>query len=237
MGRLWSFFFGSDANPERSLRGAASKKEAVALIQRLDLKKAVARAVTVRQTLIRAEAQVAEEEYRQFLLLIWINQTMSSREYVVPSKRADAIWHEHILDSASYRAFSEALVGKYIDHNPGLEPGTERFNRAVQHTKKLHRDHGNDGFTPSYLASCGSATPMFIDTGHSGRSNADDHSLIQHGNVGGHDHGTNDHGNHASDAGHGSHGSDSSHGSSCGSGSSCGGSSCGGGGGGCGGGD
>lgn len=143
---------------------ARTKPEAMRLIQNLDLRGFAAKAVLKRQ-LAADEVDIASQEYRHYMLLVWTNTIMGNTEFVVPTERADAIWHEHILSTREYREFSDALIGKYIDHFPGLEKGTREFNRAVDHTRKVHKEHGSNslgscGFAPMYLGGCGGSVSV-----------------------------------------------------------------------------
>jgi len=133
---------------------AKNKTEAKKLISELDIKPYIDKALE-HGTLSSSDSAQAMDDYRHFLLLLWLNITLSNGEFIVPTERADAIWHEHILFTKEYREFCNALVGHFVDHVPGLEKGSEPFNKAVEHTRSVNRDYGSDGFTPMYLASCG----------------------------------------------------------------------------------
>lgn len=55
-------------------------------------------------------------EYRRMLQLI---QRFPDTP-VVPSKLVDLVWHEHILDTATYKKDSQRLFGRYIHHAPAF---------------------------------------------------------------------------------------------------------------------
>lgn len=154
------------------------------------------------------DADKAIQDYKQFLLLIWFNNKAGNTEVIVPTERADVIWHEHILFTRDYAKFCDDLVGHFVHHMPGLEKGTEPFNKAVEHTKQVQRDNSGGssscGYSPGYMGGCGASTPPTSSTPSKGVCDS------------------------------GSHGSHHDSGASCSSGSSCGGAGCGGGG--CGGG-
>jgi len=61
-------------------------------------------------------ARSAISEYRRMLLLI---QKFPDAP-VVPSKLVDLVWHEHILDTQTYKRDSQALFGRYIHHAPAF---------------------------------------------------------------------------------------------------------------------
>lgn len=181
---------------------AKDKSAAMAVISQLDLSSYSARAIS-NGTLDSADQKLAEDEYCQFLLLIWVNTIMNGQEMIVPTERADAIWHEHILHTGEYRAFCLALIGDYIDHNPGLTKGSTAHSSAMKHTNQMNKDHGDGGFYLAYMVGgCGGSNAKATEVDSATGS--------------------------WSDGGHSSSSSDSSSSSSCG-GSSCGGGGCGGG--------
>lgn len=127
------------------------------IISRLDLSKYGIKAVKNGHLKAR-EVERAENEYRHFLLLAWVNQRHQSTEFIVPTEHADALWHEHLMYTSEYRAFCDELFGSYLDHHPGLEKGSAPFNRAVEHTKKTSKRDAADGFAPNYMGGCGATT-------------------------------------------------------------------------------
>jgi hypothetical protein len=62
------------------------------------------------------EVREAIEEYRRVLLLM---QKFPDAP-VVPSKKVDLIWHNHILDTKTYRDDMQRMMGKYIHHAPAF---------------------------------------------------------------------------------------------------------------------
>jgi len=127
----------------------------------------------------------AEKEYRHFLLLVFVNTSVESTEWVVPTERADQVWHEHLLDSANYRMCCDDVFGRFIDHYPGLEKGTASFKKATKHTEAVHESLGgrDSGFVPVYavcaathMPGLSSSYPANHDTGHSPSS----HSTSSH---------------------------------------------------------
>jgi hypothetical protein len=62
-----------------------------------------------------AEAKYAELWYRRFLFL----SLHHGRKPVYGiSKKADCLWHTHILDTKRYRADCQRIFGHYLDHTP-----------------------------------------------------------------------------------------------------------------------
>ncbi|MBT3729041.1 hypothetical protein HOB94_07680 [bacterium] len=83
--------------------------------------------------------EVAEAEYRHHLLLCSINKIILGDDFIVPTKNADPIWHQHILDTHNYTNFCRELLGRYLHHDPNLIEGSDAFNRAVEHTRTIHQ--------------------------------------------------------------------------------------------------
>jgi uncharacterized membrane protein YgcG len=197
---------------------AKTQSEAVQLLRNVNLVPFIRKALE-HGSLKNADVTKAVAEYQQFMLLIWANEQKGSPEMVVPTILADTIWHEHIQFTRNYREFCNDLVGRFIDHVPGLEKGTEKFNKAVEHTRNLQRDTSsaggvNDTFMPMYLGVCGASTST--------------KSSPIHDAGGHHDHAPVSSGHHSDGGSHGDGHSSSDSGSSCG-GASCGGGGCGGG--------
>lgn len=98
------------------------------------------------------ETVQAEADYKHFLYLVYWNRREENGLTVVPTKRADMLWHAHLLFNREYNDFCISLVGKIIYHSPGLEEGTTPFLNGVAHTKMLHdRRAADDGFEPGYF--------------------------------------------------------------------------------------
>lgn len=102
-----------------------------------------------------ADVKAAEQEYRHFLYLIHRNRREGHRQSIVPTKRADSVWHAHLLSNTEYNMFCIDLYSEIIGHNSGLEEGTSPFNSAVEHTKMIHARFGGDGFDPGYFSQVG----------------------------------------------------------------------------------
>lgn len=60
------------------------------------------------------QLDLMEAEYRKFLALRLLHPGVE----IVPCKIADDMWHQHILDTAAYRADCDALFGEFLDHYP-----------------------------------------------------------------------------------------------------------------------
>jgi hypothetical protein len=98
------------------------------------------------------ETEQAEADYRHFLYLVYWNRREENGLPVVPTKRADMLWHAHLLFNKEYNDFCISLIAKIMYHSPGLEEGTTPFLNGVAHTKMLHdRRAATDGFNPAYF--------------------------------------------------------------------------------------
>lgn len=133
------------------------------------------------------DAEAAKREYRHFLYLVYWNKRLAGDTMVVPTKRADKLWHTHILYTRSYNAMCQDIFGTFLHHNPGLEEGTPPFEHAMKHTKRLHNhvyhDRDKPGFDEDYFSfvdisepprrrsssndSGGGDVPLIFDSGQS----------------------------------------------------------------------
>jgi len=85
----------------------------------------------------------AEREYRRFLTL----KKIYPKQTFVPNQLIDDIWHQHILDTASYRKDCTEVFGKFIDHYPyfGMHGDADQkdLKSTFEETKKLYFKHFN----------------------------------------------------------------------------------------------
>ena len=110
------------------------------IIKELDLSTYIEKAKELNP---KIDLALAEKEYRQHLLLCFKNQVDDTKELVVPTKNADVIWHEHILDTKNYGEFCKKLYGKTLHHTPGLKSGAKKSN-AMKNTKNLQQSIDKD---------------------------------------------------------------------------------------------
>lgn len=106
------------------------------------------------------QAETAEKWYKRYLALCAIYPA----EAVVPNYPIDAIWHQHILDTASYAADCDRIFGHFLHHFPyfGLRGEDDRKHRDGKFdlTNELYLRHfGEDcrsmaGFDELEGASC-----------------------------------------------------------------------------------
>lgn len=76
------------------------------------------------------QLDLMEAEYRKFLALRLIHPDTE----IVPCQLVDEIWHQHILDTAAYRADCDALFGDFLDHYPYFGMNGPDDARALEET-------------------------------------------------------------------------------------------------------
>jgi len=117
-----------------------------------------------------AVALLALIEYKRFLLL---HALAPWGTRLAPSPAVDAVWHEHILDTAAYRADCDSIFGRFLDHSPsfGGENDTALLESRYHHTLETYEQGfgrapdarmwpsfgataGGGGTTPGFFPSC-----------------------------------------------------------------------------------
>jgi len=95
---------------------------------KLDLERFVKKVLRDHPTYFKTEesARAALAEYRKMLYLI---QKFPDAP-VVPSKLVDIVWHEHILDTQTYKQDSQRLFGRYIHHAPAFGDNEDESVKA-----------------------------------------------------------------------------------------------------------
>eukprot|EP00756_Hemistasia_phaeocysticola_P017637 Hpha_TRINITY_DN15550_c5_g1::TRINITY_DN15550_c5_g1_i1::g.104421::m.104421 len=81
-------------------------------------------------------ARDAIKEYRRML-------TVAQRfpgTSVVPSKLVDLVWHEHILDTKTYRRDTLRMFGEYIHHNPSFG-GAEEKEELIHEQQAMFKNY------------------------------------------------------------------------------------------------
>lgn len=98
------------------------------------------------------EARIAMREYLHFFFLVWTNLAHGNRGAVVPTTRADALWHNHLQRKRSYRTMCHLAIGQYVHHlTDEYAEGSAALAEAIAYTKQLHTDYGSKGFVEEYL--------------------------------------------------------------------------------------
>ncbi len=105
----------------------------------------------------REEAEVVDIWYRRFLIIL----VKYPDRALVPSRRVDEMWHQHILDTKKYARDCRAMCGRFIHHYPyfGMRSEEEAAERvqALAETERLYlEEFGESPFTcpGSCKASC-----------------------------------------------------------------------------------
>lgn len=100
----------------------------------------------------QSQLDLMEQEYRRFLALRLLHPDAD----LVPCKLVDEIWHQHILDTAAYRADCDALFGEFLDHYPyfGLfgPDDAQALKDAFAETVDLYRDAFGDPPGDTWIA-------------------------------------------------------------------------------------
>jgi hypothetical protein len=91
-----------------------SKAAVKRAIDDLDLKDILAK-VRKERHWTAADAREADKWYRCFL---WVSYLHGRRSLIAINPLSDHLWHGHILHTRRYRADSQRIFGRYLDHNP-----------------------------------------------------------------------------------------------------------------------
>lgn len=83
--------------------------------------------------LSRKDAALVSRGLRQFFIAYLMSGT---KPVSMPSKIADALWHEFILYTRDYKSFCDKAFGGYMHHTPAavLRPGERRDNEGLRRT-------------------------------------------------------------------------------------------------------
>ena len=98
------------------------------------------------------QLDLLEGEYRKFLAL----HLAYPETDIVPCKIVDEIWHQHILDTAAYRADCDAIFGRFLDHYPyfGMrgEDDARALHDAYADTIERYRDAFGEPPTDTWVS-------------------------------------------------------------------------------------
>jgi hypothetical protein len=98
------------------------------------------------------QLDLLEGEYRKFLAL----HLAYPGTDIVPCKIVDEIWHQHILDTAAYRADCDAIFGRFLDHYPyfGMrgEDDARALHDAYADTIERYRDAFGEPPTDTWVS-------------------------------------------------------------------------------------
>lgn len=115
-----------------------AETERVGLLQAWDLRGPQYRVIKSYPSWSEGRLNRAMTGYRQFLYLEMIYPEVR----LVPHIDMDEVWHEHILHTRDYAAMCEAVLGRFLHHEPS--PGgvpTERDRKDYAHMRALIRHH------------------------------------------------------------------------------------------------
>jgi hypothetical protein len=87
------------------------------------------------------ECNEIEIEYKKFLAL----KRAYPQNEIVPNKRVDQFWHQHILDTEKYAQDCQLIFGYFLHHYPyfGMNGEQDKQNLidAFEETKRLYKKH------------------------------------------------------------------------------------------------
>lgn len=91
-------------------------------------------------------------------VLRFMHLCANSDKTVTPSARVDALWHEFILFTRSYRAYCESTFGKFVHHQPSAVPDKE-LKQYIRTIALYERHFGEPNRTwwpkPLSISNCG----------------------------------------------------------------------------------
>jgi hypothetical protein len=130
----------------RDLKRTLTAQQGAALrrINNIDLADVRARAI-VHERWTTAQATLGEKWYRGYLWLVYIHGGRPVYGIVAES---DEMWHAHILFTKRYRADSQRLFGKYLDHTP-IKRIDKRYRAGIEQAV----DWYNAEFIQQFVAS------------------------------------------------------------------------------------
>lgn len=93
-----------------------------------------------------SETDQAEIEYKNFLAL----KRAFPEKDIVPNKRVDMFWHQHILDTEKYADDCQAIFGKFLHHYPyfGMNGEQDALNltNAFNETRELYATYFEEDY-------------------------------------------------------------------------------------------
>jgi len=101
----------------------------------------------------KEESDEAENSYKQYLILCLKYPELS----VVPTKRVDSFWHQHILDTRAYAKDCDRIFGYFLHHFPYLgmrgEEDALNLKRSFERTQELFKVEFGIEFSESSIDS------------------------------------------------------------------------------------
>jgi hypothetical protein len=84
--------------------------------------------------LSEADATEAFEQLRLYFGICWRNE---KKLVAMPSKLVDACWHVFICDTRSYARFCEAVLGRFLHHEPPSGDDLQKMNADVRNQRQM----------------------------------------------------------------------------------------------------
>jgi hypothetical protein len=83
-----------------------------------------------------SEADITEafEELRLYFRICWWNE---KKLVAMPSKLVDACWHVFICDTRNYARFCEAVLGRFLHHEPPSGVELQKMNADVRNQRQM----------------------------------------------------------------------------------------------------
>ena len=87
------------------------------------------------------KATVYSAEYLRFMYLKAACDVEGIRSILAPSPAIDELWHQHLLDTKSYKMLENVLLpnGGFIHHNP-FEDEQDGYPERLEYTRLLYQD-------------------------------------------------------------------------------------------------
>jgi|SRR5712692_8486259 len=101
------------------------------VIYGLDLREIV-KGTRIEEKWTAQQAKDAELWYKNFL---WMCALSNDKPVAGLSRKADKLWHNHILNTVRYHDDCNAIFGQYLHHQPFLGIPTRAQNEAVEATR------------------------------------------------------------------------------------------------------
>jgi hypothetical protein len=84
--------------------------------------------------LSEADATEAFEQLRLYFGICWRNE---KKLVAMPSKLVDACWHVFICDTRSYARFCEAVLGRFLHHEPPSGDDLQKMNADARNQRQM----------------------------------------------------------------------------------------------------
>jgi hypothetical protein len=119
---------------------------------------------------IQADAGVDRETARAWFdeMLVFLDMTAASKEFIAPPAPVDVAWHVFILHTRDYEAYCRERFGRVIHHEPTAAPDPDAYRRAYKRRAATGTVDHTIWAVPAGLAAGGDGT-----AGDAGASSGD----------------------------------------------------------------